>query len=335
MSVPGGTLFIANLDTNVSERTLSEHFSKFGPLEEVLVCKDPKTGQSLGYALVKYKTAATANDALVKMNNTDIESKKIIIRQDNQKSEYDKNAIVLFRNLDPEVTQKLLFDYFSRFGEIVYVRLSSNSTGTSNGYGHVQFYEARACEACLATKKHFIQQKEMTVERLKVTEVMNPSVVNAEKEEEKKQGEKSNEKKIPNTPKVTPPRTKPEEKKENERGTETENLWHVNAPNSFAQSPKGNEPEQTTLYLKNLRTDLNEDTLRQTINRFGEIHSMKLGTYFGNSKVMQAKWALVQMKTNAQANDIIQNKISPIIRSLFLPGRDPYVDFKSNKQKFI
>ncbi|KAG7320148.1 hypothetical protein KOW79_016001 [Hemibagrus wyckioides] len=61
-------LFVRNLHPGVAEWTISERFSPAGHVESVHICRDRKTGASLGYAYVNFRHRHQAERALEMFN---------------------------------------------------------------------------------------------------------------------------------------------------------------------------------------------------------------------------------------------------------------------------
>ena len=47
-------LYIGDLDENVTEADLTEHFSKYGPIFYIRIARDPSTGISKGFGYVNF-----------------------------------------------------------------------------------------------------------------------------------------------------------------------------------------------------------------------------------------------------------------------------------------
>ena len=58
------TLFVRNLPFNTTDETLSDHFSRFGPLRYARIVLDPETSRSRGSGFVSFRQAADARQCL-------------------------------------------------------------------------------------------------------------------------------------------------------------------------------------------------------------------------------------------------------------------------------
>ena len=85
--LPGGTptpfhsasLYVGDLNTDVSEGLLFEIFNTVGPVASIRVCRDAGTRRSLGSAYVNFHNVTDAERALDTMNYTLIKGKPCII----------------------------------------------------------------------------------------------------------------------------------------------------------------------------------------------------------------------------------------------------------------
>jgi len=60
---PHRTVFIARLDFNTTEETLSEIFGRYGSIKSLRLIKDTKSGKSKGYAFVEFSDESEAKRA--------------------------------------------------------------------------------------------------------------------------------------------------------------------------------------------------------------------------------------------------------------------------------
>jgi len=55
------TLYITNIDPNVSERNLASFFEKYGPIRTVKIVREKETGKSLSYGFVEFINTTNGN----------------------------------------------------------------------------------------------------------------------------------------------------------------------------------------------------------------------------------------------------------------------------------
>jgi len=78
-SIPYKTLFLGRLNHNTVEKTLQEHFSKYGTLKSVKIVRDIVTGASRGYAFIEFEHERDCNDAFQSSNRVFIDEKQILV----------------------------------------------------------------------------------------------------------------------------------------------------------------------------------------------------------------------------------------------------------------
>ncbi|XP_057705739.1 RNA-binding motif protein, X chromosome isoform X2 [Corythoichthys intestinalis] len=76
-----GKLFIGGLNTETTEKSLEQYFSKYGRIVQVLLMKDHETKKSRGFAFVTYDSPADAKDAAREMNGKSLDGKPIKVEQ--------------------------------------------------------------------------------------------------------------------------------------------------------------------------------------------------------------------------------------------------------------
>jgi len=142
------SLYVGDLDKEVTEAMMYETFNSIGPVASIRVCRDNVTRQSLGYAYVNYHSVADAEQALDKLNYSQIRGRSCRIMWSHRDPNLRKtgNANVFVKNLDRNIDNKALFDTFSLFGNILSCKVSADSNGKSKGYGFVHYKTAESAK---------------------------------------------------------------------------------------------------------------------------------------------------------------------------------------------
>jgi len=146
----GVSLYVGNLDPDVNEQRLYEHFIHYGNIINTKVMRDSYNGESRGFGFV---TFANINDALRAkslLNYTKILDREIRIALKRNPSELNTGANLFFKNLDPTITSKKLEEECSKYGSIIscVVKVDDESNRPL-GYGYVQFETSNNAEDCV------------------------------------------------------------------------------------------------------------------------------------------------------------------------------------------
>ncbi|GFH07459.1 polyadenylate-binding protein, partial [Haematococcus lacustris] len=133
LSPPGSSLYVGDLEREVTESQLFELFSSRGAVASVKVCRDAVTRRSLGYAYVNYNTGI---DPLAGLGNIFI---KAGLWQ----------CPPAVHNLDKSIDNKALHDTFQAFGHILSCKVATDGNGQSRGYGFVHFETEEAAQLAI------------------------------------------------------------------------------------------------------------------------------------------------------------------------------------------
>ncbi|GLT93521.1 hypothetical protein SLE2022_113110 [Rubroshorea leprosula] len=169
---PGGSqfgtisLYIGDLDANVTESQLYDLFSQVAQVVSVRVCRDLTTRRSLGYGYVNYSSSQDAARAMDVLNFTPLNNRPIRIMYSHRDPSLRKSgtANIFIKNLDKSIDHKALHDTFSAFGNILSCKIATDASGHSKGYGFVQFdHEESAQKAIDKLNGMLINDKQVYV----------------------------------------------------------------------------------------------------------------------------------------------------------------------------
>ncbi|CAD8119747.1 unnamed protein product [Paramecium sonneborni] len=129
-------LHIADLEDGITEEQLYVEFRKYGQISFVKLHRYPFIGKSKHYAFIYFSTQEEARKAKEAMNYKQLlrEPIRITYIQD-----YEKDANLFFAGFELNVTLKQLEEFFSKWGQVVSVKLSVDENKKSRGYGWVQY----------------------------------------------------------------------------------------------------------------------------------------------------------------------------------------------------
>ncbi|KIZ06294.1 Splicing factor 3B subunit 4 [Monoraphidium neglectum] len=146
------TIYVGNLDPQLTEELVWELFTQVGPVVNVYLPKDRVTNAHQGYGFVEFRGEEDADYSIKILNMVKLYGKPIRVNKSSQdKNSNEVGANLFVGNLDPEVDEKLLYDTFSAFGVIVNTPkiMRDPDTGVSKGFGFVSYDCFEASDAAI------------------------------------------------------------------------------------------------------------------------------------------------------------------------------------------
>ncbi|KAJ5139110.1 uncharacterized protein N7515_003958 [Penicillium bovifimosum] len=162
------TVYIGNLDERASDSLVWELMLQAGRIVNVHLPKDRVTQLHQGYGFVEFISEEDAEYAAKIMNGIRIYGKPIRVNKasaDKQKT-VEIGAELFVGNLDPMVTEQVLYDTFSRFGNLVNLpKIARDDNNLSKGYGFVSFADFESSDAAIANMNgQYLMNKQVSVQ---------------------------------------------------------------------------------------------------------------------------------------------------------------------------
>ena len=162
------SLYVGDLNQDVTEAILYEHFRKVAMVTSVRVCRNIATRRSMGYAYVNFTSMPEAQKAMDGLNYSLIKGRACRIMWSNRNPTLRKSnkSNIFIKNLDESIDNKQLHDTFSMFGAILSCKVATDRNGKSKGYGFVHYEnESSADEAIKRVNGMKINDREVYVSK--------------------------------------------------------------------------------------------------------------------------------------------------------------------------
>ncbi|GLU22317.1 hypothetical protein SLE2022_384040 [Rubroshorea leprosula] len=150
--MPAASLYVGDLDPEVTECEHRDKFALIAPLHSVRVCRSIVTGESLCYGYVNFWSPSDASNAMACLNHTDLKGKSMRIMWSQKDPSLRKSGVanLFVKNLDPSISSAHLHSIFGKFGIVLSCKVAEEN-GKSKGFGFVQFDKEEAAMAAQTT----------------------------------------------------------------------------------------------------------------------------------------------------------------------------------------
>ncbi|XP_038016888.1 polyadenylate-binding protein 4 [Motacilla alba alba] len=140
-----GNVFIKNLDKSIDNKALYDTFSAFGNILSCKVVCDENG--SKGYAFVHFETQDAADRAIEKMNGMLLNDRKVFVGRFKSRKEREAElgakakefTNVYIKNFGDDMDDERLKEVFGKYGKTLSVKVMTDPTGKSKGFGFVSF----------------------------------------------------------------------------------------------------------------------------------------------------------------------------------------------------
>ncbi|KFM13557.1 Polyadenylate-binding protein 1 [Aptenodytes forsteri] len=140
-----GNIFIKNLDKSIDNKALYDTFSAFGNILSCKVVCDENG--SKGYGFVHFETQEAAERATEKMNGMLLNDHKVFVGSVKSRKEREAElgarakefTNVYVKNFGEDMDDERLKELFGKFGPALSVKVMTNESGKSKGFGFVSF----------------------------------------------------------------------------------------------------------------------------------------------------------------------------------------------------
>ncbi|CAO1621682.1 unnamed protein product [Sympodiomycopsis kandeliae] len=160
--------YIGNLDDRANDALVWELMLQAGPVINVHLPKDRITSTHQSFGFVEFQTESDAEYACKIMNGIKLFGKPVrVTKASSDKKQINIGANIFIGNLDVNVDERILYETFIPFGNIIGIpKLSRDATNNnvSKGYAFISYDSFEAADAAIETMNgQFLFNKPLTM----------------------------------------------------------------------------------------------------------------------------------------------------------------------------
>ncbi|KAF1743168.1 hypothetical protein MXB_3159 [Myxobolus squamalis] len=145
-------LIINYLPSDANESEVENMFKEYGNVESVKIIKNKQTGVSMCYGFVVMTDEECGKAAISALNQKPLRGKFLRVniakaREEIEKDEVNTNLYVT--GISNDTSEELVEKLFSKFGEIVSIKVVKNNDGSNRGIGFVKFMKREDAETAI------------------------------------------------------------------------------------------------------------------------------------------------------------------------------------------
>lgn len=159
-------IFVRNLSYEVEEDELKAYFEKFGIISNVKIIK--KDGRSKGIGFVEFEKHEEAQKLLDDKPELELNGRKMNInwadKNEGNKTN-EKTKTIFVGNLDYEIKEEEIEEFFSECGKIESIRIAKDPSGKLKGFCHIDFQNEEDVEKALEKNGEDLKGRKIKVDK--------------------------------------------------------------------------------------------------------------------------------------------------------------------------
>ena len=163
-------LFVGGLNYLSLRDDIKSYFETFGKVQSCSLLTDKNTGKSRGFAFVSIRDPQGTLKNKITIRKHEINGKIVDVKEavEGKKREemMDYTKKIFVGGLEPSVTEKDLFEFFSKFGKVKEASvLFDNNRNASRCFGFVSFEDKKTVDLLVQNNNYYIKQRKIDVKR--------------------------------------------------------------------------------------------------------------------------------------------------------------------------
>lgn len=170
-------LFIGGLRRETQEETFNDYFARFGAIADVVIIKDPNSGQSRGFGFVTYNNSDSVEEVFRtrphELDGKTVDCKRAMPREFNASSSHAKTTRLFvggFKGFDlepEELKQYLESRHPTSFGTVDNIDfLKDKETGTNKGFGFIDCSDTDFADRLAISENQFeLKGRKMSIKK--------------------------------------------------------------------------------------------------------------------------------------------------------------------------